>query len=279
MPQGLCKAGVSARRYRGSFVVDDRRNQAMLAALSDPDTWTALVKIAVINIVLSGDNAVVIALACRGLPPRQQRNAFIVGTGGIVVLMTALTAFAALLMTLPWIQAIGSVLLIWIGIKLLLPDDGEGAVGETSNFWAAVRTIVIADIVMSLDNVLGMAGAAKGHMGMLFIGLLITMPLILFGSALMMKLMERFPVFVTIGAGLLGYVAGEMAVGDIAVKDYVEAHAHLLDTLAPLIGALFVVGVGKMIQRTRAAEADARTAEVAAAPIRGEGALRVETTQ
>jgi YjbE family integral membrane protein len=224
----------------------------MLAALSDPETWMALFKIAVINIVLSGDNAVVIALACRSLPPRQQRNAFIVGTGGIVVLMTMLTACAAWLMSLPWIQAIGSILLVWIGVKLLLPEDGEGNVKDSANFWDAVRTIIIADIVMSLDNVLGMAGAAKGHLGMLFVGLLITMPLILFGSAMLMRLMERFPVFVTIGAGLLGYVAGDMAVGDLAVKGYVETHAHYLDWLAPIVGALFVVVAGKLIARRKA---------------------------
>jgi len=222
-----------------------------LPALSDPEMWTALFKIAVINVVLSGDNAVVIALACRSLEPKQQRKAFIVGTGGIVVLMTVLTAFAAWLMTLPYIQIIGSVLLLWIGIKLLLPEDGEGEIGATGNFWQAVKTIIIADIVMSLDNVLGMAGAAKGHMGMLFIGLLITMPLILFGSAMLMKLMERFPVFVTIGAGLLGWVAGEMAIGDIAVKDYVELHAHFLDYAAPLVGALMVVIAGKMLARRK----------------------------
>src|SRR5512146_2695237 len=154
----------------------------MLETLTSPDTWTALFKIAVINVVLSGDNAVVIALACRSLPPRQQKSAFILGTGGIVVLMTALTACAALLMTLPYIQIVGSLLLLWIGIKLLLPEDEEGDVKESGNFWDAVRTIIIADIVMSMDNVLGMAGAARGHLGMLFLGLLITMPLILFGS-------------------------------------------------------------------------------------------------
>jgi len=223
----------------------------MLAVLSDPETWTALFKIAVINVVLSGDNAVVIALACRSLPPKQQRNAFLVGTGGIVVLMTGLTASAALLMTLPYIQIVGSVLLLWIGVKLLLPEDDEGNVKDSDNFWEAVKTIIIADIVMSLDNVLGMAGAAKGHFGMLFIGLAITMPLILFGSAVLMKLMERFPMLITIGSGLLGYVAGDMAVGDLAVKDYVETHAHSLDVIAPIVGALFVVIAGKMISRRK----------------------------
>jgi len=229
----------------------------MLDWVSNPDMWTALVKIAVINVVLSGDNAVVIALACRNLPPAQQRKAFIVGTGGIVVLMTALTAFAALLMSLPWIQAIGSLLLLWIGVKLLLPDDDDGNIKEHDHFWGAVRTIIIADIVMSLDNVLGMAGAAKGHYGMLFVGLLITMPLIIFGSAMLMKLMERFPVLVTAGAGVLGYVAGDMAVGDIAIKDQIEAHWHYLDTLAPIVGAAFVIIAGKLLARRKEAAAPA----------------------
>jgi YjbE family integral membrane protein len=230
----------------------------MLALLSNPDTWTALVEIAVINIVLSGDNAVVIALACRSLNPKQQRNAFIVGTAGIVVLMTALTSCAALLMSLPWIQLAGSVLLLWIGIKLLLPEGEQGDVHDTSNFWVAVKTIIIADIVMSIDNVLGMAGAAKGHYGMLFFGLVITMPLILFGSAMLMRLMERFPVLITIGAGLLGYVAGDMAVGDLAVRGWVEAHAPSLEIVVPIVGVLIVVAGGKLL-------ASKKTRELAAA--------------
>jgi YjbE family integral membrane protein len=225
----------------------------MLAYLTDPEMWTALVKIAIINVVLSGDNAVVIALACRSLNPKDQRRAFIIGTGGIVVLMTLLTAFAAALMTVPYIQLVGSVLLIWIGIKLLLPEDGDGDLKSSSNFWEAVRTIIIADIVMSLDNVLGMAGAAKGHYGMLFLGLLITMPLILFGSAMLMKLMDRFPVFITIGAALIGYVAGEMVIGDLATHEYVEAHLAFLDKyfVAALGGALLVVVVGKVLGKRR----------------------------
>jgi YjbE family integral membrane protein len=229
----------------------------MLASLTDPEMWTALVKIAIINVVLSGDNAVVIALACRSLNPKDQRKAFIIGTAGIVVLMTVLTAFAAALMTVPYIQLVGSVLLLWIGIKLLLPEDGNDDLKSSSNFWEAVKTIIIADIIMSLDNVLGMAGAAKGHYGMLFLGLLITMPLILFGSALLMKLMDRFPVFITIGAALIGYVAGEMVIGDLATKDYVESHLAFLDKyfVAALAGALIVVLVGKILGKRKLAMA------------------------
>jgi YjbE family integral membrane protein len=234
----------------------------MLAVLTDPTTWMALLKIALINVVLSGDNAVVIALACRSLEPRDQKRAFVVGCGGIVVLMTLLTASAALLMTLPYIQIVGCVLLLWIGVKLLLPEDEGGNVKQSATFWAAVKTIIIADIVMSMDNVLGMAGAAQGHLGMLFLGLVITMPLILFGSAALVKLMERFPSFVTIGAGVLGYVAGDMAIGDPAVKTYVDTHAHFLELVAPIVGALFVIVAGKMLGRRRHSDEGEPTATV-----------------
>ena len=229
----------------------------MTEMLTSPEIWVALFQICVINILLSGDNAVVIALACRNLPLKQQKQAFAIGAVGVIVLMTGLTAFAAYLMSLPYLEIIGSLLLLWIGIKLLAPgeeDDGEGKV--SAGFWDAVKTIIIADIVMSLDNVLGMAGAAKGHLGMLFVGMVITIPLILFGSALIMKLMERFPVFITFGAGLLGWVAGEMAIADPAIKGAVEAHAHFMEFGAPLIGAAAVVVAGRLLaQRRQAPEA------------------------
>ena len=218
----------------------------MLASLSDPTLWVALCQIIIINVLLSGDNAVIIALACRSLPPKEQRHAFIIGSVGIVILMTALTAAASYLLTMPYIEVIGSLLLLWIGIKLLLPEDDNEAVSASDSFWGAVKTIIIADIVMSLDNVLGMAGAAQGHMGLLFVGMVITIPLILFGSAMLMRLMERFPVIITLGAGLLGYVAGEMAVGDPAIKGYL-ANAHYLEIVVPIIGVLIVVGVGKWL--------------------------------
>ncbi|HET7198294.1 MAG TPA: TerC family protein [Burkholderiales bacterium] len=233
--------------------------------LTSPEIWVALFQICVINILLSGDNAVVIALACRNLPVKQQKQAFAIGAVGVIVLMTALTAFAAYLMSLPYLEMIGSVLLLWIGVKLLAPgdeDEGEGKV--SSSFWDAVKTIIIADIVMSLDNVLGMAGAAKGHLGMLFLGMVITIPLILFGSALIMKLMERFPVFITFGAGLLGWVAGEMAIADPAIKDSIEAHAHYMEFVAPVLGAALVVLAGRVLAHRRAAEASREEIELAA---------------
>ena len=220
----------------------------MIESLTNPETWWALFQISVINILLSGDNAVVIALACRSLPPKQAKVAFGVGA----VLMTGLTAAAAYLLTLPYLELIGSVLLLWIGVKLLVAEDEADEVEGSSNFWEAVKIIIIADMVMSLDNVLGMAGAAKGHLWMLFVGLVITIPLILFCSALIMKVMDRFPVFITLGAGLLGYVAGEMAISDPAIKGFIEANASYLEYAVPVAGALFVVVTGKMIEKRHA---------------------------
>ena len=221
----------------------------MLESLTDPATWWALFQISVINILLSGDNAVVIALACRSLPAKQAKLAFTVGAVGVIILMTGLTAVAAYLLTLPYLELGGSVLLLWIGIKLLVAEDEADEVEGSENFWEAVKIIIIADMVMSLDNVLGMAGAAKGHLWMLFVGLIITIPLILFCSAMIMKLMERFPIFITFGAALLGYVAGEMAVSDPAIKDFIETRAEILEYVVPIAGALFVVVVGKLIER------------------------------
>jgi len=225
----------------------------VLESLTHADTWVALAQICVINILLSGDNAVVIALACRDLPQRQQKQAFAIGAVGVIVLMTGLTAAAAYLLSLPYLEIIGSVALLWIGIKLISGDSDGDEVEGSSSFWGAVRIIIVADIVMSLDNVLGMAGAAKGHLGMLFVGMVITIPLILFGSALIMKLMNRFPIFITFGAGLLGWVAGEMAIADPLVEHAVHARAHYLEFIAPLAGALLVVATGRLLARRNAA--------------------------
>lgn len=215
---------------------------------------SAFLQIVLINIVLSGDNAVVIALACRSLPPRQQKLALVLGGAGVIVLMTGLTAFAAYLLTLPYIEIAGSLVLLWIGTKLLLPEDEaeDGAVKESRHLVEAVKTVIVADIVMSLDNVLGMAAAAKGHLAMLVLGLVITIPVILFGSALIMKLMQRFPILVTLGGALLGYVAGEMAIGDPSIRDWVTHQASYLDIVVPVAAALLVVILGKALGCRRA---------------------------
>jgi YjbE family integral membrane protein len=225
----------------------------------------ALLQIMLINVVLSGDNAVVIALACRRLSPRHQKIAFIWGSLGVVVLMVALTGVVSYLLSLPYLEMVGSGMLVWIGVKLLMGDDEgeEGKVDQKATLGAAIRTIIIADMIMSLDNVLAMAGAAHGHMWMLIVGLFITVPVILFGSALLMKLMERFPFLVMVGAALIGWVAGEMLVSDPAIKSWVDVNAAILHTVSPIFFAAFVIATGKILERVNAKR---RSAEAPAAP-------------
>jgi len=213
----------------------------------------ALLQIMLINVVLSGDNAVVIALACRRLSPAHQKKAFLWGSLGVVALMVVLTVFVVYLLSLPYLEMAGSAMLLWIGIKLLVAEDegDDGKVEQKSTLAAAIRTIIIADIIMSLDNVLAMAGAAHGHIWMLVVALVITVPVILFGSALLMKLMERFPIFVMIGAALIGWVAGEMAISDPAIKSWVDMNAAILHSVSPIFCAAFVIATGKFLERTQ----------------------------
>lgn len=220
----------------------------MLDALLSPESWVALLEIIGINIVLSGDNAVVIALACRSLPERQRKLGVLFGSAGAIVLRIILTFFAVYLMNLPYLKIIGALLLLWIGIKLILPEGehGDGIQGN-DNLMAAIRTIIIADFVMSLDNVIGVAAAAHGSVPLIVIGLLISIPIIIFGSTLIMKVMDRFPIIITIGGALLGYVAGEMAVTDNAISGWIEHNAHDLHRWLPIAGAVFVVAVGKFL--------------------------------
>jgi YjbE family integral membrane protein len=217
-----------------------------MAFLSSPEFWIALSQIILINIVLSGDNAVVIALACRSLPAHQQKKAIVFGSVGAIVLRVILTFFAVYLLSLPYLKLIGAALLLWIGVGLLKGEDGEEEMEGHSNLAAAIKTIIIADLVMSLDNVIGVAAAAKGNVPLLVFGLVISIPLIIFGSTIILKLMNRFPIIITIGAGLLGWVAGEMALTDPASKHFVEAH-HYLHNVLPALGAVIVVVVGKWL--------------------------------
>jgi YjbE family integral membrane protein len=217
--------------------------------LSSPDFWLGLGKIIWINIILSGDNAVVIALAARSLPPHQQKQAILWGTAGAVVLRILLTVVAVKLMALPWLQIVGGLLLLWIGVQLLSEnDDGEGEAKEYGNLFSAVRTILIADLVMSLDNVIGVAAAAKGDTTLLVIGLAIAIPIVIFGSTLMIKVMERFPIIITLGAALIGWVAGETMASDVALKGITSANPWLHYAAAAL-GAAFVVALGRFLQR------------------------------
>jgi YjbE family integral membrane protein len=222
--------------------------------ITTPEFWLALSQIILINIVLSGDNAVVIALASRSLPPKQQKMAILCGSVGAIVLRVILTFFAVYLLSLPYLKLAGAALLLWIGVNLLKGEDGDEELQGHSNLTAAIKTIIIADLVMSLDNVIGVAAAAKGNIVLLVVGLGISIPLIIYGSTLILKLMTRFPVIVTIGAALLGWVAGEMAFSDPAIKAWAEGH-HNLHYIPPVIGALAVVAVGKWLSRASGEEA------------------------
>ena len=226
--------------------------------------WIALGQIMIANILLSGDNAVVIALAARSLPPKQQKQAIIIGSGAAIVMRIVLTLVAAQLLLLPWLKLIGAALLLYIGVTLLLPEDedGDGHGDGKGSMAAAVRTILIADLVMSLDNVIAVAAAAKGDTTLLILGLAISIPLVIFGSTLLLKVIERFPLIVWGGAALLGYIAGEIALADPAIVGWVEAQAHsmgtTLHTLQQITGIVFalgVVGVAWVLLKRRHVEA------------------------
>jgi YjbE family integral membrane protein len=238
--------------------------------------WLNLLKIIGVNIILSGDNAVVIALAARSLPQRQQKAAVLWGSGAAVLMRIILTVFAVALLTLPWLKIIGSLLLFWIGIKLLVPEDGDEDISASDNLVAAIKTILIADLVMSIDNVIAVAAAAQGSMTLLILGLAISIPLVIFGSTMLLHLMERWPIIITIGGGLLGFVAGEMLVTDPALKGWLtglgvafEGDKPMvgglsLEIMVGLIGAVIVIAIGTLIGKRRAMKAAVHDAAVEA---------------
>ncbi len=214
----------------------------------DAAFWTALAKIMGVNIILSGDNAVVIALAARSLPPAQQKRAVFWGAGAAIVLRVALGAFAAALLLLPGLKLVGGALLLWIGVKLLVPENGDGhEIHAADSLWIAVRTILVADVVMSLDNVVAVAAAAGGDIVLLAIGLALSIPLVVFGATFVMRLMERWPVIVTAGAGLLGFVAGEMAWEDAFIASFTAGYPPAAQFAVALACAAIVIGFGKAL--------------------------------
>ena len=218
-----------------------------MSMITTPEFWLALLQIILINIVLSGDNAVVIALASRSLPPAQQKKAILFGSVGAIVLRIVLTFFAVYLLSLPYLKFAGAALLLWIGVSLMKEEDDDAELEGHSNLGAAIKTIIVADLVMSLDNVIGVAAAAKGNLLLLVVGLAVSIPLIIYGSTLILKLMERFPIIITIGAALLGWVAGEMAFSDPSISGWTETH-HNLHLIPPVLCALLVVAAGKFLQ-------------------------------
>jgi YjbE family integral membrane protein len=212
--------------------------------------WAALGSIILANIVLSGDNAVVIAMAARSLPPHQQKKAIFWGSAAAIVMRIILTLIAVEMLKWPYLKIVGALLLLYIGISLLREDEGDGEEHKhVGGMMAAVRTILIADLVMSLDNVLAVAAAAKGNTPLLIIGLAVSIPLIIFGSTLLLKVMERFPIIITLGAALLGFLAGEMLLTDPAVTARFGELSHDVVNVAGAIGAAIVVVVGLWLQR------------------------------
>ena len=218
--------------------------------------WAALGSIIWVNIILSGDNAVVIALAARSLPAHQQKKAIFWGSAAAIVLRVVLTIVALEMLKWPYLKIIGGFLLLYIGVSLMLDDDDgdEGDVGrQASGLLAAVRTILIADLVMSLDNVIAVAAAAKGNVPLLVIGLALSIPLIIFGSTLLLKVMERFPIIIVAGAALLGYLAGEMFLTDPALVERAGELPAWQVHVGGAIGAAIVVVLGRVLQARRRA--------------------------
>lgn len=219
--------------------------------------WVAVGQIILIDIVLSGDNAVVIALACRNLAVDQRKKGIFWGVAGAVLLRVLLTTFAALVMGLPWLKLIGAVLLLWIAVKLLLPEDEDGQDIEASgNLWGAVKTIIVADFVMSLDNVIAVAGAAHGSLALLLFGLAVSIPLIVWSSQIILHWMERYPAVVLVGAGLLGYVAGQMMLTDPGVVRWLPELPGWAPKVFGGVLALFVVVFGRWLEQRLLARQD-----------------------
>jgi YjbE family integral membrane protein len=216
-----------------------------VSELGTPQFWIAVLEIIMINILLSGDNAVVIALACRNLSRPQRNRGIFWGVLGAIVLRIGLTFFAMSLLANPYLKLIGGALLLWIGVKLIAEEEGgEHDVKASDRLLAAVWTIIVADLVMSLDNVMGVAAAAKGNGPLIVFGLIVSIPIVVIGSQIIMRLIARFPILVVAGGGLLGYIAGEMMVEDPAVAPWISANASQIAGLAPGAGFALVVALG-----------------------------------
>jgi YjbE family integral membrane protein len=244
----------------------------LIAEIQTAHFWTGLMTIIWVNIILSGDNAVVIALAALSLPKHQQGKAIFWGAGAAVVLRIILTIIAVEMLKISFLKIIGGLLLFWIAVKLLMSEDGDANVKSSDNLIQAIKIILIADLVMSLDNVVAVAAAAKGSILLLVLGLAISIPLVIFGATILMKLMERYPIIVIIGAALIGSVAGELLVTDPVLLDWVKANMPWLEIHLPffgeiswaqIVGAVFVVVIGKWLA-ARAQKTEAKVVDLAA---------------
>jgi len=215
--------------------------------------WVAVIEIIFVNILLSGDNAVVIALACRNLSQRARRQGIFWGVLGAIVLRIVLTLFAMSLLVYPYLKLVGGVLLVWIGIKLIAEEDaGDREVKASDRLLTAVWTIIVADLVMSLDNVMAVAAAAKGHIVLMSFGLIVSIPIVIIGAQVIMRLMGRYPMLVVLGGGLLGYIAAEMAIEDPVVQPWLTANVAGIGGIIPLVGFAVVAGAGLWLKRRRA---------------------------
>jgi YjbE family integral membrane protein len=246
--------------------------EALFADFLTPAFWVGVGQIIGVNVILSGDNAVVIALACRMLPPRQRLWGMILGAGVAVLLRVIFTVVVAELMTYPYLKLIGGLLLFWVAVKLVVPEeeDGDSKVEAAENLWRAVRIVAIADIVMSLDNVIAIAASAEtaaarvdlAHaagikMTLIIFGLATSVPLIIAGAAVLMALLDRFPILVWAGAALLGWVAGDIIAKDPAVIGWIGAElAHRMEYWAAAVGAAFVVAAGYVLLKMRRPHAE-----------------------
>ncbi|MCU4120565.1 TerC family protein [Variovorax sp. N23] len=244
-----------------------------MEAFLTPEFWVAVGQIIMIDILLGGDNAVVIALACRKLPPAQRTKGILWGTAGAIVLRVVLIFFALTLLAIPFLKIVGALLLLWIGVKLLAPehDDAHGNIAGSDKLWAAVKTVIVADLVMSVDNVIAIAGAAQGaggdhQMPLVIFGLLVSIPIIVWGSQLVIKLMDRFPLIITLGGMLLGWIAGTMLISDPAVSNTAAwtwvpkiPQTDTVKYAAGIAGALLVLAIGKWVASRRPRAHDTAT--------------------
>jgi YjbE family integral membrane protein len=218
---------------------------------TQPQFWISVVQIIWINVLLSGDNAIVIALACRNLPQKQRLAGMILGTGVALILRLVFATIVSTLMLLPYVKIVGGAALLWIAVKLLLPGEASGNGNSSSNsLWRAVKLIAVADVVMSLDNIIAVAAASRGSYALLMFGLAVSIPLIMAGAAIVIALLERFPVIVWAGAALLGWIAGEIIAGDpLFTQHFDAATAHTVKLAAATGGAALVLFIGMVRRR------------------------------
>ncbi len=243
--------------------------------LSSAIFWAALWKIIIANIILSGDNAVVIAMACHNLSDKYRRPAIIAGSAGAIVLRIVFCAILGLLLGVPYLKLVGGALLLWIGVKLMVDEEDDANIKAHDNLWAAIWTIIVADAVMSLDNAIAIAAAAKGDFTLIVIGLVISIPIIIVGATLIAKLLDRFPWLAMVGAGLIGWIAGEVMAGD-GKHDVIGADGKLVEVINPgsiaawlnahlphaehvcaIAGAVFVLGLGLILRKLRERKSEA----------------------